>query len=112
WYRSMVEFHLRPGVHGQKALSLERLKDADYCYTGYAYETKVLVFELPGDDPYDRDTLISHYEYHNRSVMDYFRHRLNDLLVLDVSKSDAYERLCNFLGVDGRGKDFPWENKT
>lgn len=112
WHQSMVNFHLQAKVHGDKAKSLELLKTATYCYPGYAYDTKVLVYELPGDDPYDRDTLISHYEYHNRSVKDYFRHRPDDLLVLDISRPGAYRQLCDFLGVPCRNDDFPWENKT
>lgn len=112
WHHSMVKFHRKASVHGDKALSLEALKEATYCYRGYAYDTKVLVYELPGDDPYEKDTLISHYEYHNRMVRDYFRHRPDDLLVLDLSETGAYRKLCDFLGVPRRGDEFPWENKT
>jgi len=112
WHDSMVRFHRLPSVHAQKALSLEALKEATYCYRGFAYDTKVLVYELPGDDPYDKETLISHYDYHNRMVRDYFRHRPDDLLVLDVSENNAYYKLCDFLGVARRSSRFPWENKS
>lgn len=112
WHRSMVKFHRLEKIHGSKALSLEALKGATYCYTGYAYDTKVLVYELPGDDPYHKKTLISHYNYHNRMVKDYFRHREKDLLVLDVSTPDAYTRLCEFLELECKQTNFPWKNKT
>lgn len=112
WYSSMKLFHLKSSVHGDKALSLEALKDATYCYKGFAYETKVLVYDLPGDDPYDRDTLIEHYLFHNKMVKDYFRNRPNDLLVIDVTSEGAYQELCEFLGKKPLYESFPWENKT
>lgn len=112
WHESMVRFHSLPRIHGEKANSLQALKEASYCYPGYAYDTKVLVYELPGDDPYDKETLISHYEYHNRMVKDYFRHRENDLLILNVGEKDALSKLANFLGVKYNNVDFPWENKS
>lgn len=112
WYESMVNFHLQSSVHGSRALSLEALKSAPYCYLGYAYETKVFLYDLPGDDPYHRDTLISHFNYHNRMVKDYFRNRPTDLLVLDITQKNAYNILCEFVGLKGNLENFPWENKT
>ncbi len=112
WYKSMVNFHSLPSVHGERAASLELLKEATYCYRGFAYDTKVLVYDLPGDNPYDKDTLISHYEFHNRMVKDYFKNRPYDLLVIDVSEKFAYQKFCDFLNVPCRGQWFPWENKT
>lgn len=113
WYESMRKFHLSERVHGDKALSLELLKDAEYCYKGFAYDTKVLVYDLPEDDPYHRETLLDHYRYHNKMVKDYFRNRPGDLLILDVSEPDAYQKLCEFLGKPYSSSNiFPWENKT
>jgi hypothetical protein len=112
WYRSMRKFHRQPGVHGDKADDLEALKEATYCYKGFAYDTKVLVYDLPGNDPYDKETLISHYHFHNRMVKDYFRNRPGDLLVLDVSEEGAYGRLCDFLEREPLSDTFPWENRT
>jgi len=99
-------------VHGDKAESLEKLKEATYCYKGFAYETKVLVYDLPGDDPYHKETLIEHYNYHNKMVKDYFRNRKEDLLVLDISEEGAYRKLCEFLEKPVIREVFPWENKT
>lgn len=112
WYDSMYNFHQSEKVHGAKAKSLAALKEADYCYKGYAYDTKVLVYDLPGDDPYDRETLLEHYRYHNKMVQDYFKNRPEDLLVLDVSDADAYKKLCEFIGKPYKQKSFPWKNKS
>ena len=112
WYKSMYDFHLRDTVHGNKAKSLEMLKDATYCYKGFAYDTKALVYDLPNDEPYHKETLINHYDFHNKMVKDYFRNRPEDLLVLEVSEAGAYKKLCDFLGKPCASVDFPWENKT
>jgi hypothetical protein len=112
WYESMVNFHRKTDVHGEKALSLEALKEASYCYKGFAYDTKVLVYDLPGDDPYHRETLLEHYRYHNKMVKDYFKNRPEDLLVLNLAEEDAYQKFVDFLGVESPYDAFPWENKT
>jgi len=112
WHKSMRDFHRQDSVHGDKAESLEKLKEATYCYKGFAYETKVLVYDLPGDDPYHKETLIEHYNYHNKMVKDYFRNRKEDLLVLDISEEGAYRKLCEFLEKPVIREVFPWENKT
>lgn len=112
WYDSMLNFHMLDSVHGNKAKSLELLKTANYCYKGFAYDTKVLVYDLPGDDPYHKETLIEHYDFHNKMVKDYFKNRPNDLLVLDVREPDSYQALCLFLGKSCEQKFFPWQNRT
>lgn len=112
WYQSMYNFHHSERVYGDKAKSLESLKNAEYCYKGYAYDTKVLVYDLPGDDPYHRETLIEHYRYHNQMVKDYFKNRPNDLLVLNLTEEGAYQKFVDFLDVESPYDSFPWENKT
>jgi hypothetical protein len=112
WYRSLCTFQRLESVFGDKTESLEKLKQATYCYKGFAYETKVLVYDFPGDDPYHKETLIDHYNFHNRMVRDYFRNRPQDLLVLNVAESGAYRKLCEFLGEPCPSDDFPWENRT
>jgi len=112
WYNSMYDFHLLDTVHGNKAKSLEMLKEATYCYKGFAYDTKVLVYDLPNDEPYHKETLKEHYLFHNKMVKDYFRNRPGDLLVLDVAEKGAYKKLCDFIGKPCASADFPWENKT
>jgi len=112
WHESMVKFHRQEKIHGAKAYSLEALREAEYCYRGFAYETKTMVYDLPGDDPYDRETLISHFNFHNRAVMDYFKNRRHDLLVLDVSVKDAFQELCAFLEKKCDKRVFPFENAS
>lgn len=45
-------------------------------------------------------------------VQDYFRTTPGKLLVINVADSDAYTRLCDFLGEKPAGDGFAWLNKT
>ena len=71
-----------------------------------------LVFDTPRNDLYNKEELIKFYEQHNREILSYFRHRPNDLLVLNVAQKGAYKELCDFLGVQSERTDFPWKNRT
>jgi hypothetical protein len=48
---------------------------------------------------------------HNAEVLDYFRDRPDDLLVIDVTKSASWEGLCAFLDVPVPDEPFPHANK-
>lgn len=60
----------------------------------------------------NEEIYVKRYENHYREVMDYFRDRPNDLLVLDLAKGDGWEKLCAFLGKDIPNKPFPHANKA
>lgn len=51
------------------------------------------------------------YTNHNREVLEYFKDRPNDLLVVDFKKGAGWEQLCNFLGKDIPPEPFPHANK-
>ena len=55
---------------------------------------------------------IRRYEQHNQEVMDYFKDRRQDLLVMDLAKGDGWQMLCPFLGVDIPDAEFPHANKA
>lgn len=111
WYRSVVRYHSK--LFGKGGIpTADDLRNADYCYRGFMYEMVRLVYGTKPDDLYDEATLIDHYEWHNRSVMEYFRGRERDLLVLDVAQEGAHRRLCEFVGRSCDKEEFPWELKT
>ena len=84
----------------------------EYIYKGKPWEMNRLSYIPPEDNPYQRDILIQCYLNYNNSVLEYFRHRPNDLLVLNISNKGAYGKLCLFLNKPVTHKEFPWENKT
>lgn len=56
-------------------------------------------------------TYIQRYEAHNQEVIDYFADRPNDLLVMDLSKGDGWDKLCPFLGCATQQGEFPHANR-
>jgi len=55
---------------------------------------------------------IERYERHNREVLEHFRDRPQDLLVMDIPGDAAWERLCKFLGRAVPNEPFPHANKA
>jgi len=88
------------------------LKRDPYVYPGWSYEVKHALRPRADDELYDRDRFIRTYRTHNRQVKTYFAHRPDDLLVLNIKDSDAYKRLCTFLGKTPMRETMPWKNKT
>ena len=111
WYQSLTRFHAKRFGKGETP-SCDDLKKAQYRYTGYMYEANRAIYRTPDDDIYNKKMLIHHYEAHNQSVIEYFRHRPKDILVLNVADEDAYQRFCEFLEKPCLRQTFPWEKKT
>jgi hypothetical protein len=59
-----------------------------------------------------RDEIVRDYEERNRAVVDYFAGRPDDLLVLDISAGEGWEKLCPFLGLPVRAGRFPHRNRS
>lgn len=59
---------------------------------------------------FGRERLATVHEEHTRQVLEYFRGRDN-LLVMDVTKGDGWDKLCPFLGVPLVEAPFPNVNK-
>ena len=53
---------------------------------------------------------LDRFTRHNRDVLEYFRERPDDLLVMNITEGDGWDKLCPFLGVAGRSRPFPREN--
>lgn len=108
WYQSLVNFHSRLFGNGVTP-SRSQLMNANYKYKGFIYNVLVFGFGLPLYDPLNYK---QSYRKHIEDVIQYFVNRPNDLLVLNLTDANGYEKLCNFLDVTPNNKDFPWVNKT
>lgn len=64
---------------------------------------------LPKDD---MKNTIDVYSRHNKEVIKYFESRPNDLLVLDFTKGDGWEKICPFLNKQIPKTPFPHYNQT
>jgi hypothetical protein len=114
WYQSVVRFHSmrlekRTGV--RRIPTVEDIKADPYVRPGWLWRSRELLGTESGD-PFDREVLIGYYNRHNWMVRDYFRHRPNDLLVLNPSEPDAMLRLCEFLGRPFVGQTMPKLNES
>jgi hypothetical protein len=63
---------------------------------------------IPKDN---KENTIRVYREHNQGVMDYFKSRPDDLLVLNFEDGDGWEKLCGFLGKAIPDQPFPHANK-
>ena len=91
--------------------TVEDLKNAPYVWPGFMYNM-VRVHGTPENDPYNKEIMVAHYKRYNREVMEYFKDRTDDLLVINVGEGGAYQKFAQFLGVDSPFDDSPWENRT
>ena len=104
WYKSLTRFHSKlwgngkiPTAQDLKNAVREDLKGTPM-YRGRPYHTCFHVHDVPKNDPYKKEMLIDYYETHNKNVKDYFRHRPDDFLVINLKKSEDYGRFCQFIG--------------
>ena len=112
WYRSITRFHGKLfGKDGATPTS-QVLKEATYAKKGWMYNL-VRVYGTSDEAPYKKDILIEHYNRHNDAVVEYFKDRPDDLLIINLGESDSFQRFCEFIDVEPNGRSkFPWENKT
>lgn len=112
WYNSLTRFHAKKWGENGRIPTKEDLQKATYIEKGRPWRANRLTYNTPEEDPYNKEILLQHYNDYNKSVLEYFRHRPNDLLVLNVAEDRAYQKLCDFLEVEPVGNTFPWKNKT
>ena len=65
-----------------------------------------------GRRDFDADTMIARYRKHNADVMEYFKDRPSDLLIIDVEAGHGWQELCNFLGRQVPAEPYPMANKA
>jgi len=71
-----------------------------------------LFLDLYGCFIFDEEKFIAGYERFINGALQYFRDRPDDLLVLEVTGSDVWDKLCSFLGNPAPGVPFPMANVT
>jgi hypothetical protein len=110
WYRSITSFHAMK-FGGGEIPTAKDLHSVTYVRKGFMAN----VIRLHGtcdEDPYNKDKMIAHYEHHNKTVIQYFRERPDDLLVLNLAEPQSYRRFLKFISSKSSLSGFPWENRT
>jgi len=115
WYQSLVKYesmrmHKRAGSY--RLPTPEEIRSDPYVYQGWLWRSMELIWGREVGEAFDEARLKAHYEAHNARILDYFRHRASDLLVLNVAAPDAMQRLCGFLGRNAAGLAMPWLNQS
>lgn len=68
---------------------------------------------LYGQKEFDAQVFLERYNTHTREVIDYFKHRKQDLLILDLSENENHWiKLCKFLNQPVPTIPYPKEFKT
>lgn len=63
-----------------------------------------------GTNVFDREVFNTAYERHMENVMEYFKDRHDDLLILDITSGEGFEKLCPFLGKPILNQPMPRRN--
>lgn len=74
--------------------------------------SNVLHKHIYGRTDFDATTMLKRYRQHNAEVRSYFKHRPQDLLVLDMSKNHGWSELCQFLNRPIPAVPYPTANKS
>jgi 3'-phosphoadenosine 5'-phosphosulfate (PAPS) 3'-phosphatase len=71
-----------------------------------------LFLDLYGTDVFDQERFASGYDRFVHGVGEYFRHRPGDLLMINITAGEGWEKLCPFLGRPVPDIAFPKANVT
>ena len=97
WFASLTRSQTK--IVGKGRLpTAEDLRQFSYCEPGWLWKQHQIVYGVDESTLYDPETYKRHYQDHNQGILDYFKYRPADLLVLNVSNPDAIQQLCDFLG--------------
>jgi len=111
WYASLIRFVTK--LVGKNRLpTADDLKNSPLLYNGFMFETACLITGLSEDELFDKAKAVAAYENHNAAVAEYFRHRPEALLTVNLADTDAAERIMTFVGMPYDGRSMPHLNKS
>jgi Sulfotransferase domain len=111
WYGSLTRFATQL-INKGRLPTADDLKEFPYHHKGWAFESAKLIYDVSEDDLFNRARFMKAYESHIDSVTEYFRHRPESLLRINVAAADAVERIMAFLEMPYRGETMPHLNRT
>ena len=71
-----------------------------------------MIERLYGTREYDEKIFRERYRRHNEQVLEYFSARPGDLLVIDLTQGDDFNKICPFLGLPVPDESFPHRNTS
>jgi hypothetical protein len=130
WFRSMSTFTAkRYGLQAGKEITPGHVEVDDYLFPQYVLEMHTSAdLALPPDyrgqasaaltidwaKLFDRDHYIACYERRNAAIRDYFKHRPEQLIEIDLTGETKIDKVAAFLGLPDAFREVPMphENKT
>lgn len=113
WYNSLVRFYGKIiGVEANRVPGVDDIKNFYYAGEGWLWRFQKYVYGVNESTLFDKEFYMAYYKKHNAQVIEYFKYRPNDLLVLNVADSSAMKLLCDFLEVKYTGQVMPHLNKS
>jgi len=109
WYESLTRFHTKLVGKGRLPTA-DDLKAFKYRYKGFVWDAMQVKYGIDETTLYDYKIYTDQYDMHNQRVIEYFKYRPNDLLVLNVAEENAMEKLYTFLGIPYDGEIMPHLN--
>jgi hypothetical protein len=111
WCDSMIRFHTK--IVGKNRIpTAADLQEFSYRYEGWIYRAMKMIYNISDAEPYQRDNLIAHYRRHNECVTEYFRHRPDSLLVVNLARGNAAKHVLEFLGLAYGEQRMPHVNRS
>jgi len=106
WYRSLTRFHAkRRGL--DRPPTAEELKADPYVWPGFMWHASQLMYGIDENSVWDEEKYKGFYLKHIDVVQDYFKHRSNDLLVINLADPESMKKLCMFLNVPILAESMP-----
>ncbi|MBV8658718.1 MAG: hypothetical protein JO142_12915 [Burkholderiales bacterium] len=111
WFNSISQFHKK--IIGKGRIpTADDLKTHVHLEQGWLWRMQQSVYGIDEDTVYSPNLYKQYYESHNAEIIDHFKDRPDDLLILNLAEPDAMSKLCGFLGFSACGTHMPHENRT
>lgn len=112
WLSYLKRFHAKSFTQENMTLTKETLENTTYVYKGFVLDFYTQYFDYPNTPLYDKEAYIKIYEKRNNDIIQYFKDKPDQLLVINVKDSDSYQKLGAFLNIKvPPHKKFPYLNK-
>jgi len=111
WYESLIRFYKKIMKTTRTPIA-DDLKMFPYGGEGWFWRQEQNIFGVDESNFLDKQIYKAHYTNYNNRVLEYFRFRPKDLLVLNLADPSAMKSLCEFLGIKYVGQIMPYLNQS
>lgn len=100
WYSSLINFQKnRFQKQGNDLPTIDDHMKSNYVFPGFNLLLKKELFNYPETPLYSKPAYIKIYEQHITDVKTFFKTKIDNLIIVNVSKDGERNRLLNFLDV-------------